>query len=46
MDGALVDVGRGYLNKDDLLDVLENKDRTKLGKTITGKGLYLKEANY
>ena len=46
MVGALVDVGRGYLNKDDLLDVLENKDRTKLGKTITGKGLYLKEANY
>jgi len=36
----------GKINKDDIPKIIEDKDRTKSGKTLPAHGLYLVEVKY
>lgn len=44
--GTLVDVGRGKIAPEDILDIISKKDRTLAGKTLPAKGLCLKAVDY
>jgi len=44
--GTLVSIGEGKVSADDLLMILDAKDRTKAGKTAPPQGLFLKEIAY
>lgn len=46
MVGTLVDIGRGVLKEDSILEILESEDRTKAGVTLSPNGLYLMEILY
>ncbi|MBQ4558062.1 MAG: tRNA pseudouridine(38-40) synthase TruA [Clostridia bacterium] len=41
MVGTMIEVGRGKLTKDDITKIIENKDRTLAGKTVSAIGLVL-----
>ena len=41
MAGALADIGRGKLSREDIPDILQAKDRKRLGVTAPAKGLCL-----
>ncbi len=44
--GTLVDIGRGYLKKGSLKEILEGKDRKKAGPTAPPQGLFLIKIAY
>ena len=44
--GTLLDVGLGKINPDDILKIIESKDRTKAGKTLPPHGLMLMKVEY
>jgi len=44
--GVLVDVGRGRIKVEEIEDIIESKDRNRVGKTLCGCGLYLMEVFY
>ena len=44
--GTLVSVGMGKLKPEDVVDVISSKDRSRAGKTMPAKGLYLKKVLY
>lgn len=44
--GTLVDVGLGKIKEKDIPRIIEEKDRTKAGKTLPAHGLYLVEVYY
>lgn len=44
--GTLLDVGRGKRDPEDILSILESKNRQRAGKTAPGHGLFLWEVNY
>ena len=44
--GTLLDVGRGKLDPDDVLNILEAHDRSAAGKSVLGCGLYLNRVVY
>lgn len=44
--GTLVSVGMGKLKPEDIVDVISSKDRSRAGKTMPAKGLYLKKVLY
>lgn len=44
--GTLLDVGRGKRDHEDILPILESKNRQRAGKTAPGHGLFLWEVNY
>ncbi len=44
--GTLVDVGLGKILVENISNVIESKDRTQAGKTISAHGLYLKKVIY
>ena len=44
--GTLIEVGEGKREYDDILKILESKNRTKAGKTAPAEGLYLKNVFY
>lgn len=44
--GTLVDVGTNKIDPQDVKAILEAKDRTKAGKTVSASGLYLKKVRY
>lgn len=46
MVGALLDIGQGRRNPEDILELLEQKDRRLLGKTAPPQGLYLWDVKY
>lgn len=46
MVGILVEVGKGKRKKEDVIKILEKKDRTSSGITAPPEGLYLKEVYY
>ena len=46
MVGSLIKVGEGKINKDDLLRILESKDRSKGGATAPANGLFLTKVEY
>ncbi len=46
ISGTLVDVGFGKINPEDILTIIQKKDRTNAGKTLPAHGLYLVNVDY
>lgn len=46
MVGLLIEIGEGKRKSEDILEILEAKDRRKAGITAPGEGLYLKDVFY
>lgn len=46
MVGCLIEIGEGKRKSDDIIKILEAKDRKKAGKTANPEGLYLKDVFY
>ena len=46
MVGLLIEIGEGKRKSEDILEILEAKDRRKAGITSPGEGLYLKDVFY
>lgn len=46
MVGLLIEIGEGKRKSEDILEILEAKDRRKVGITAPGEGLYLKDVFY
>ena len=44
--GTLIDIGKGVLLPDSISIILDSKDRTKSGKTVSSSGLYLVGIDY
>jgi len=44
--GTLIEIGEGKRNSEDMITILESKDRRKAGKTANPEGLYLKNVFY
>lgn len=44
--GTLLDVGKGSIQADHILDILRSKDRKNAGKTVPPQGLYLHSVHY
>ena len=44
--GTLLDVGIGKIEPEEIINIIESKDRSKAGKTLPAKGLCLIEVNY
>lgn len=44
--GTLTDIGQGKIDSDDMVSIIEAKDRTKAGHTAPPYGLYLAEVYY
>ncbi|WP_246945614.1 tRNA pseudouridine(38-40) synthase TruA [Bacillus pinisoli] len=44
--GTLLEVGQGYRKPEEIVSILEQRDRTKAGKTAPGNGLYLWKVYY
>ncbi|MCQ2771527.1 MAG: tRNA pseudouridine(38-40) synthase TruA [Clostridia bacterium] len=41
--GTLIEVSEGKISPDEVLDIINSKDRSKAGRTVPPNGLYLKE---
>lgn len=46
MVGTLIEIGEGKRKSEDIIEILESKDRRKAGKTASPEGLYLKDVFY
>lgn len=46
LTGTLIEIGNGTREPDDLIEILEKRDRTAAGKTAPAQGLYLCEVYY
>ncbi|WP_456277058.1 tRNA pseudouridine(38-40) synthase TruA [Bacillus sp. AK128] len=46
MVGTILEVGQGYRKPEEIISILEVRDRTKAGKTAPGNGLYLWKVHY
>lgn len=46
MVGTLIEIGEGKRRSEEIIDILEAKDRRKAGKTANPEGLYLKDVFY
>ena len=46
MIGTLIEIGEGKRKSEDIIDILNQKDRRKAGKTAAPEGLYLKDVLY
>ncbi len=44
--GTLIEIGEGKRKSEDMIDIIESKDRTKAGITAEPEGLYLKDVYY
>ncbi|MDD3391980.1 MAG: tRNA pseudouridine(38-40) synthase TruA [Bacilli bacterium] len=44
--GTLIEIGEGKRKSEDVIDIIEAKDRRKAGKTANPEGLYLKDVFY
>ena len=44
--GTLIQVGKGKLKRQALMEILLSKDRKLAGPTVPAKGLYLVKVNY
>jgi|Deesub1362B_J571_1020462.scaffolds.fasta_scaffold00302_26 tRNA pseudouridine38-40 synthase len=44
--GTLLEVGKGKLQPSDILEILQNKDRTLAGPTLPSRGLFLEKVYY
>ena len=46
ISGTLLDVGLSRINVEDIPKIIEEKDRSKAGKTLPAHGLYLVKVMY
>jgi tRNA pseudouridine38-40 synthase len=46
MVGTLLEIGQGMKRPEEIVSILEQRDRSKAGKTAPGNGLYLWKVNY
>jgi tRNA pseudouridine38-40 synthase len=46
MVGTLIDTGRGKLTGEDVMEIIENKDRRTASRTAPPQGLFLWSVNY
>lgn len=46
MVGTIIDVAKGKITADDILPIIESKDRSRAGKTLAAKGLFLNKVFY
>lgn len=46
MVGSLIEISENKIEKDKLVDIIENKDRSLAGRTAPPQGLYLNKVNY
>ena len=46
ISGTLLDVGLDKIKPDEILEIIESKDRKRAGRTLPAHGLYLVEVNY
>ena len=46
ISGTLVEIGLGKIEPNEILNIIEEKDRTKAGKTLPAHGLYLVNVEY
>ena len=46
MVGVLIEIGEGKRKSEDIMDILEAKDRRKAGITANPEGLYLRDVYY
>ena len=46
ISGTLVDVGLGKIKPEEIPEIIQNKERTKAGKTLPPQGLYLLKVEY
>lgn len=44
--GTVLEVGKGQRSPDDLVDIINSKDRSNAGKTVAPQGLFLKKVRY
>ena len=44
--GTLLDVGLGKIQPEEILEIIESKDRTRAGRTLPAHGLYLVKVEY
>jgi tRNA pseudouridine38-40 synthase len=44
--GTLVEVGKNKMSREEFVEIVEARDRTKAGKTAPAQGLFLKEVCY
>lgn len=44
--GTLLDIGKGKMTINDLIEIIESRDRTKAGASVKAKGLYLSKIRY
>lgn len=44
--GTLIDVGSGKLTKEDVIDIIKSKDRSRAGFSVPAQGLFLTEVVY
>ena len=46
MVGTLIEIGEGKRKSEDIIEILNAKDRRKAGKTAAPEGLYLNDVFY
>ena len=46
MVGTLIEIGEGKRKSEEMIDILNSKDRINAGKTANPEGLYLKNVFY
>ncbi len=46
MVGTLIEVGKGKIKSEDVIDIIKKEDRKVAGKTANPEGLYLKNVFY
>ena len=44
--GTLLEVGLGKIKPEEIMEIIESKDRQRAGKTLPPQGLYLVEVDY
>ena len=44
--GTLVEIGEGKRKSEEMINILNSRDRTKAGKTANPEGLYLRNVFY
>jgi tRNA pseudouridine38-40 synthase len=44
--GTFVDIGRGKISAEQILSILDSKDRSNAGSSVAGEGLYLTQVEY
>ena len=46
ISGTLLEVGLGKIKPEDIVNIINEKNRERAGRTLPSQGLYLVEVNY